>query len=1353
LTVAGIRPVHITVYCPACNNRYQLHEEMRGKRMRCVNTLCREVFEVREAGEKAETAPTTPPAATPPASSVNAAGGKGYTSGCIGDLVPLVTAEAAEELPAPPAGQPTQSSSVGDIVPLLSTEAAEAAPADTPSWQAAPPPVRRPADTASPKPAAPPTAAPVPVVKTSPLHQPPSVRRKVTPAEPSKPAPAAEAPAWAKAPPPVRQPAKSTDLPPPVPGEPPPAVEKPATAEIPGPATEEKNDDGPRVLVPGAWEPPPVLREGADNAVDWSTVARDRAPEGDGTQSEPGARPATRRFGPFVIVCLLLVIGVALVFLMLRPGSPEEQLRTSAEAAFKDGKYYKAAQDYGSLSKSFPESERRPDYEFYRGLALMLANVDPERATVDAEPAMQDFATFEKTWQGQPLLGDNKDHLWDIARLVSERVLTDLEKTHVQSDSIVQIETATGKVKGWLDQAKPYWPDPKAPPRSLTERIVKLEQQVALERRLIQFLKRINEKPNPTLEDIAFFEMAARELAFDKRPQVQQALKALEEKALPSVQYQPRGWDMPFRAGGTVAVTWGLPGPGLPIVAGLAARLSASMLPPLEIVSPGLLVGPRVGPLGAPPSTRGVVFALARGVLYALAEQDGRILWATRVGIDTTRLPVRVAATQVTPEIVLVLSSDSNTLTARRVADGAALWQQHLPAPCLGRPVVVERNVQQPEGGVYLSRRAYVGTLNGRVLEIEIGSGNVLGEYVCKLPLVVGGAREPGTTLLYFPADRGYVFVLDVALQKCVAVLRTGHPSGSLRGEPILASEGMPAATPSHAELRYLILCQTSGLEQMKLRAWDLPADWRTFADKPAVEYSVRGWSWFEPYADGEKIALTTDAGVLGLYGIKQRNNSDKAVFPLLGEGRDAISLGLGRQPAGRTQVVYGTESDFWVLAQGELQHWRLGIDREKGLMVGSEWPQALPLGSALHAGQVNATGDTLFVVTQLPGRHTVVASAVDAVSGDIRWQRQLGLLCTQEPAVIGGPVIALDQSGELFLFDPAQHPYQPGLEWQFVQEAVLAAPAQVGPGRNSQMLAGPDGALYLISQGVKETVVRRYLPGKKANEPTIQPFSFHASWTGTPALAGTQMIVPLSDGSLARFALAKDSRPDGGPDWRALEADAGAPGHVVHLSGDEFLYTDGSNRLHKLTWPAGGQWKLPDKQKLQLPPLERIVAVPLVLPSANAKVAPRVLVADASGTLTLLSSDSLQKIRIWHLRGPVTAGPFRRGSHVGCVVDERLLFWIDPDQPEAMWAYRDAGGEAIVGQPQRIGERVVLAHRNGRYVSLDAQTGQSRGKGYSIRASAAPAAAAVAFGADRIFAPLTDGTVLLLPLEELERE
>ena len=44
--------MHITVYCPHCQNRYQVEPALRGKRMRCLNTICRTVFEIREDEEQ-----------------------------------------------------------------------------------------------------------------------------------------------------------------------------------------------------------------------------------------------------------------------------------------------------------------------------------------------------------------------------------------------------------------------------------------------------------------------------------------------------------------------------------------------------------------------------------------------------------------------------------------------------------------------------------------------------------------------------------------------------------------------------------------------------------------------------------------------------------------------------------------------------------------------------------------------------------------------------------------------------------------------------------------------------------------------------------------------------------------------------------------------------------------------------------------------------------------------------------------------------------------------------------------------------------------------------------------------------
>src|SRR5207248_2129182 len=99
---------------------------------------------------------------------------------------------------------------------------------------------------------------------------------------------------------------------------------------------------------------------------------------------------------------------------------------------------------------------------------------------------------------------------------------------------------------------------------------------------------------------------------------------------------------------------------------------------------PSILFAPRLGDIrgGGRPDGK-IVLALARGVLYALDQGTGRVRWAQRVGIDTASLPVRVPATASSKERILVLSSDTVTLTALDT-DGEVQWRYRLSQPCLG---------------------------------------------------------------------------------------------------------------------------------------------------------------------------------------------------------------------------------------------------------------------------------------------------------------------------------------------------------------------------------------------------------------------------------------------------------------------------------------------------------------------------------------------------------------------------------------------------------------------------------------------------------------------------------------------
>ena len=182
----------------------------------------------------------------------------------------------------------------------------------------------------------------------------------------------------------------------------------------------------------------------------------------------------------------------------------------------------------------------------------------------------------------------------------------------------------------------------------------------------------------------------------------------------------------------------------------------------------------------------------------------------------------------------------------------------------------------------------------------------------------------------------------------------------------------------------------------MRLLVFELPLEDRHAAPLPLdAPAEIRGWTWFEPFTDNEKLVMLSDAGILGLFGIHQPGNKDKALFPLLKPG--GLDLSPFLRPAGeettsrgRSQVVHGQGSDLWMLAHGRLQQMQLLWGQESGPLAAPGWDVPLVLGSPLHAPQrfEDRSGrSTFYLVTQPLQRQTCLASAVSD-EGKLLWQR-----------------------------------------------------------------------------------------------------------------------------------------------------------------------------------------------------------------------------------------------------------------------------------------------------------------------------------------------------------------------------
>ncbi len=945
-------------------------------------------------------------------------------------------------------------------------------------------------------------------------------------------------------------------------------------------------------------------------------------------------------------VALLVLIGgggLANYYLLER----EDRDREAAEKLYTDGLFYEASLKYAELARKYPDSGHKPDYEFWADLSEVRSL--PMQSNRDS--AFEVINRFLEQRKNEPAFAEHGQEVADAAlKLVDDagkKALADVRNAEVQA----YYQRGREVLKTLRSLNERWVPLEKLAAFETVQGDIDRKLQVEKDRlALIERLKKLAAKPSAaTIREVKQIlrEEAGKPTQFHLDPEIVKVENDLYDRHLQATGFTEDAVDVP---GGR----------------------------PAEDLGPGLVVQPIVSAPGNTDNLKAdrVIFALARGLLYGLRQSDGAILWAMRVGIDTANLPLRVPRAANSPELALVLSADTLSLTAVNASTGATLWTRRLGSACLGRPVIVDR-------------RLYVPTLGGDVYEIELAEGKLLGRYQLGQSLSVGGTRFGDSKQIFFPGDDTCIYVLDVANRRCQAILYTDHEAGSLRSEPILLPSEDDPTVPG-----YLVLCQAQGLDVTRLRTFRLlPPNPGVAPDNPEArlrvepvampERRLRGWPWFPPYRDPEKVVTVTDAGILGLFGIVQARNKDDPLFPLVRvEGNEAGTVELPGQGTarGRAQVVYALENDLWVLARGRLLRYWLALDQQAGPRVVPDprWEHPLELGSPLHESQLDEDSGTLFLVTQSPNGKACLATAVDATLGTIRWQRQLGLVCHGDPQPLGAGVVALDQGGGLFYFDPARHAANPDAQWQSAG-AGLAGPLPDGVSGPVYLIPAPDGqSVYEFAclEPGNRLIVRVAHQGQtKALE---YVFELPARLAGTPAVGENRVLLPLTDGGTQqlRLPLLDSTRSEHGPDWRSQKSrDPTARGHAVWIGGDDFLTSNGQRGLTRWRFRQPDLFDaLPEgsdesKPTLVLP--ELIAGAPVVL--AHGGPALRVCVADAKGTLYLFEGDDLKLVRQWDLKGSSTAGPFVRGKAIGCVVEKRRLVWIDPTRDGAALDLRES--------------------------------------------------------------------------------
>jgi len=1153
---------------------------------------------------------------------------------------------------------------------------------------------------------------------------------------------------------------------------PPPAVPQPSKAakpavKTPKPAKPPQGEVVDAVVVDAAVVAPPKVKE-----VVWSE-GTDVPPKRSKKPLKPEAvdddlpvrrRKKTNR-APMVLALMLVgivaAVGFGVGYIIYFDWKSEEKLEKKADDEYRSAQYGEAVKSYEKLVEKYPDSKNIDKYKFFADLSSMQTVVRGVTNREDYDAAVKRLMDFIEAQKASPLAkptsGYGRDVLEagkklgeDIAEHAGDRVKAFQADRAKSAGELPRADKAITIGRNLIGAIDPFRGADDEPLDKLKTAFDRAEKAVKRERDRTAALTRARGKlESPSDAVIQEVEADLASAGFLDDQESQTIIAEAKGRLRDLVKYE----DDPAAA---------QPPP---------PTLAASLL----FVTPiGKTKAREPGP-GDPPA--GVYLCVARGILYAFNEDTGALVWAMRVGPDVTDPPAvaRVDLDTGPTEIAIVTSNVGNApalvghILKPDAGRNPVFWYQPLPAPAAGPAVVVGSRAFVPV-------RDAVGT----VYEFDLTTGTRIGRVRLGQPVAERGAvLRPGTNLLYVAADARRLYLIDAGGKddtgirvnpRCVQVIATGHLAGTLRVPPVFV--GPEGTEPAD---RWMVLAQAEGTGFTRLRAFPVgpivppPADGATVPEMPAVPavaLPVPGWVAFAPVTDGERLAVVSDTAQFRLFGVNQPGNQDKPLFPLTpapgpGGGTDRPVPGL---------VIPVEEATYWLVAAGQLQKVRLALVPNKGLEVVTVGTP-LVLGEPVQAAQVSTRKDAACVVVRSPTSSGCRAVVFDLHSGEIRWQRQLGLVPARQsaseqfapPIAQADRFVLVDEDGGIVAV--------PGAGGAVPGQTITAPPAwsladaptnATGP---TVVVASADGktayALTPVDRERPKFLIRRIADGKIAGtDEVLAP----AAIAGQPAVVGDSLLIPTADGFVNRYVPGGGpARPGAlvaGPSWLGERRSAQAACSITPLSDSAFAVSDGGRRLTRWEWPAGaaGKWNSPGAWELR----EAVAGPGVFVPPTGAGGPPRLLVADVTGGVWLFAADRVgPPLRRWQSAGGTPASKPSSGFAVqaaasgGLVatytVDGKAVAAVGPDQKDLLWTESIGEDAVIVGAPQPAGEnRWVVTDLAGRVLVLDGATGKPLAT-HSVGLPGAVPAAASGVAANSALTVLSDGSAVVSELPNRE--
>ena len=650
----------------------------------------------------------------------------------------------------------------------------------------------------------------------------------------------------------------------------------------------------------------------------------------------------------------------------------------------------------------------------------------------------------------------------------------------------------------------------------------------------------------------------------------------------------------------------------------------------------------------AVPDLRDVtLYFRAGGSILALDGETGQLIWRNYVGVAKDLPPVQLEDG--------VLLSQSSTLELLRCSerDGSVLWRSTI-GERFSQPIVNKDDI-------------YVPADSGRLFAIDAISGDA--KWATQLPqgINTGPGVDDRLRRLYLVGDHSNVYVLNSRDGSCIESYYLGHEAATVSVPPVPL-------------LGHLFVVENAGSDYSNVHILRVDERGETLVQAQAP-FRLYGNVIVPPIINGRRLIVLTDRGEVTVYDVEPTAEREQVTV--------AATLPAFYDEPTATQMAVG-KSQMWITGT-RLGRYELQINTGR---VIRDWSIN---ESDTFIGKPYSSDDALVHARVLRGTSTIRITAANPKTGDEIWRTDVGVPVSMLMEDAEG-VHAVTSQASLFSLQsdsangqlaggdqPVENPGDKAIAIRFENPIRIDETRRV-------MLNGVGDPSLLVYDPQRQTEKLRQIT---MSLPSGLP-------TAGGVASGGGLLLPLDNGRVVLV------------DWKTGAVSSSAPFQpasdptkkviwtkpiVLPNDPDQVVLADDRKKIYRLR--VGEQVRELQSKDLEFKLIGPTTHIENTMFASNAGPAADFLVGFDLNNL----SETFRTL----LNGRINWGPVAAGDLVLLRTDDGILRSYKADGSKAFELSVPQG--AIVGEPIRDSERIILAGRSGWIITIDASNGKLLGQ------------------------------------------